>query len=74
VFYRAESYGFSPEFMELVKDVPVKLERATINGRTLLEGKIVRFGCRRSFLHLFKIRALSVVVRLDRAVRCAREG
>jgi two-component system, NtrC family, sensor kinase len=42
VFYRAESYGFSPEFMELVKDVPVKLERATINGRTLLEGKIVQ--------------------------------
>jgi GAF domain-containing protein len=42
VFYRAESYGFSPEFMELIKDVPVKLERGTINGRTLLEGKIVQ--------------------------------
>jgi hypothetical protein len=25
VFYRAESYGFSPEFMELVKDLPVNL-------------------------------------------------
>jgi signal transduction histidine kinase len=41
VFYRAESYGFSPEFIELVKDTPVKLERGSINGRTLLEGKIV---------------------------------
>jgi signal transduction histidine kinase len=41
VFYRAESYGFSPEFMELVKDLPVKLERGTINGRVLLEGTIV---------------------------------
>jgi signal transduction histidine kinase/CheY-like chemotaxis protein len=41
VFYRAESYGFSPEFIDLVKDLPVKLERGTINGRTLLEGQIV---------------------------------
>ncbi len=41
VFYRAESCGFSPEFMELVKDVPVKPERGTLIGRTLLEGKII---------------------------------
>jgi signal transduction histidine kinase len=41
VFYRAESCGFRPEFMELVRDVPVKLERGSMNGRTLLEGKIV---------------------------------
>jgi len=41
VFYRAESYGFSSEFMELVKDVPVKLERGTINGRVLLEGTTI---------------------------------
>jgi signal transduction histidine kinase/DNA-binding response OmpR family regulator len=41
VFYRAESYGFSPEFCELVRDVPVKPERGTITGRTLLEGKII---------------------------------
>jgi signal transduction histidine kinase len=41
MFYRAESYGFSPEFIELVKDVPVKLERGNINSRTLLEGRVV---------------------------------
>src|SRR5262249_54863692 len=41
VFYRAESYGCSPEFMELFTDLPVTIERGTINGRVLLEGKIV---------------------------------
>jgi GAF domain-containing protein/CheY-like chemotaxis protein len=41
VFYRAESYGFSPEFMQLVKDVPVVPERGSVTGRTLFEGKIV---------------------------------
>ena len=41
VFYRAESYGFSREFQELVKDAPVQPERGTITGRTLLEGKII---------------------------------
>jgi GAF domain-containing protein/CheY-like chemotaxis protein len=41
MFYRAESYGFSDEFMKLVTTLPVKLERGNLNGRTLLEGKIV---------------------------------
>jgi signal transduction histidine kinase len=41
MFYRAEFYGFSPEFMELVKDVPVKLDRGNIHGRALLESRIV---------------------------------
>jgi signal transduction histidine kinase/CheY-like chemotaxis protein len=41
VFYRAENYGFSPEFAALVKDVPVRPERGTVTGRTLLEGTIV---------------------------------
>jgi GAF domain-containing protein/DNA-binding response OmpR family regulator len=41
VFCRAESYGFSSEFMELVRDVPVRPERGTVIGRTLLEGKSV---------------------------------
>ena len=39
VFYRAEAYGFPPEFIEMVRDVPVKPERGSMNGRTLLEGK-----------------------------------
>ena len=41
VFYRAEAYGFPPEFIEMVRDVPVKPERGSMNGRTLLEGKVV---------------------------------
>jgi len=41
VFYRAEAYGFPPEFIEMVRDVPVKPERGSMNGRTLLEGKVL---------------------------------
>ena len=41
VFYRAEAYGFPPEFIEMVRNVPVKPERGSMNGRTLLEGKVV---------------------------------
>jgi signal transduction histidine kinase len=40
-YFRAGSYGFSSEFMDYVKDIPVKAERATITGWTLLEGKLV---------------------------------
>jgi two-component system, NtrC family, sensor kinase len=40
-FFRAEAYGFSPEFMDYVRDVPVEAERATVHGRALLEGKII---------------------------------
>ncbi len=39
-YFRAGSWGFAPEFMEYVKDLPIKPERATITGRTLLEGKV----------------------------------
>jgi two-component system NtrC family sensor kinase len=41
VFYRAEAYGFSPEFMEFVRDVPVVPERGSITARALLEGKVI---------------------------------
>ena len=41
VFYRAEAFGFPPEFIDIVRDVPVKPERGSMNGRTLLEGKVV---------------------------------
>jgi GAF domain-containing protein/anti-sigma regulatory factor (Ser/Thr protein kinase) len=40
-FYRAESYGFSSEFMNYVRDIPVLPERATATGRALLEGRAV---------------------------------
>ena len=41
VFKRAASYGFSEQFNELVRDLPVKPERGTATGRALLEGKLV---------------------------------
>src|SRR5262249_20893372 len=44
MFYRAESYGLSPEFMEFIRDVPVKPERGTLIGRTLLGGKVVHLA------------------------------
>jgi two-component system, NtrC family, sensor kinase len=39
-YFRAGSYGFPREFMDYVKDIPVKPERGTITGRTLLEGHV----------------------------------
>jgi len=41
LFYRAEAYGFSPEFIEFVKNVPVVPERGSITSRALLEGKVI---------------------------------
>jgi PAS domain S-box-containing protein len=40
-FFRTEAYGFSPEFMDYVKDIPVEPDRGTASGRALLEGKVV---------------------------------
>ena len=40
-FYRAESYGFSAEFMDYVRSIPVVPERGSASGRALLEGKVV---------------------------------
>jgi len=40
-FFRAEAFGFSSEFMDCVRDVPVEPGRGTVAGRALLEGKIV---------------------------------
>jgi GAF domain-containing protein len=40
-FFRVETHGFSSEFMDYVRDVPVEPERGTILGRALLEGKII---------------------------------
>src|SRR5450759_3400592 len=40
-FYRAESYGYSREFMDYVKDIPIKAERRSDLGRALLEGRVI---------------------------------
>jgi two-component system, NtrC family, sensor kinase len=40
-FFFAEVYGFSPEFIECVRTIPVKPERGTVSGLALLEGRTV---------------------------------
>jgi GAF domain-containing protein/CheY-like chemotaxis protein len=40
-FYRAEAYGFSAEFMDYVRALPVEPEAGTASGRALLEGRII---------------------------------
>src|SRR6516165_2207167 len=40
-FYRAESYGFSKDFMNYVRSIPVVMDRHTATGRALLEGVVV---------------------------------
>ena len=42
IFYRAEFYGFSREFMDYVKDIPIKADRSSVSGRALLEGNVVQ--------------------------------
>jgi two-component system NtrC family sensor kinase len=44
VFVRAASYGFSPEFVELVKDLPVAPERGSATGRALLESRTIHIA------------------------------
>jgi GAF domain-containing protein len=40
-FYRSVAYGYSQEFLEYVKDMPVVPSRASGTGRALLEGKVI---------------------------------
>jgi len=40
-FYRAESVGFSDEFMDHVKNLPVEPDPGSASGRALLEGHMV---------------------------------
>ena len=54
-FYRSVSYGFSPAYLDYVKDIPVKPGRDTGTGRALLdEGEVIRNSGRpgRSRFHL----------------------
>ena len=41
VFFRAEAYGFSDEFMNFIRTVPVIPERGSAGGRALLEGAVI---------------------------------
>jgi two-component system NtrC family sensor kinase len=42
IFFRAaESYGYSPEFVEHVKGMPIETDRGSATGRALLEKKVI---------------------------------
>ena len=41
MFYRSEAYGFSAEFLDYVRSIPIVPERGSAQGRVLLEGKVV---------------------------------
>ena len=40
-FYTAEIYGYSQEFMDYMKNIPIKAERGSASGRALVEGRVV---------------------------------
>jgi signal transduction histidine kinase len=41
VFYTAEAYGYSREFLDYIKNIPIKAERGSASGRALIEGRVV---------------------------------
>jgi two-component system, NtrC family, sensor kinase len=41
VFFRAEAYGFSPEFRAYVRNIPIQPDRGSAFGRALLERRAV---------------------------------
>jgi two-component system, NtrC family, sensor kinase len=43
-FYTAEAYGYSREFMDYIKNIPIKAERGTASGRALVEGRVVHIA------------------------------
>jgi signal transduction histidine kinase len=40
-YYFEASYGFKPEFTQFVESHPTQIDRGTVSGRVLLDGKIV---------------------------------
>jgi two-component system, NtrC family, sensor kinase len=43
-FYRTEAYGFSREFMDYAKDIPIEADRGSASGRALLEGRVIHIA------------------------------
>jgi GAF domain-containing protein len=43
-FYRAEAYGYSREFMEYIKDIPIEIDRGSASGRALIERQAVHIA------------------------------
>jgi GAF domain-containing protein len=40
-FCRTETYGFSQEFMDYFKNIPIEADRGSASGRSLLDGRVV---------------------------------
>jgi signal transduction histidine kinase len=43
-FYTAEAYGYSREFMDYMRAIPIKAERGSASGRALVEGRVVHIA------------------------------
>jgi GAF domain-containing protein len=43
-FYTAEAYGYSREFLDYIKNIPIKAERGSASGRALAEGRVVHIA------------------------------
>jgi GAF domain-containing protein len=43
-FYREEAWGFSPEFLDQVRDVPIEPGRGSASERALLEGRVIHIA------------------------------
>jgi signal transduction histidine kinase len=41
VFHTAEAYGYSGEFLDYMKNIPIKAERGSASGRALVEGRVI---------------------------------
>jgi GAF domain-containing protein len=44
VFYAAEIYGYSRQFIDYIKNIPIRAERGTASGRALVEGRVVHIA------------------------------
>jgi signal transduction histidine kinase len=44
IFYTTEAFGYSREFMNYIKNIPIKVERGSAAGRALVEGRVVHIG------------------------------
>jgi GAF domain-containing protein len=41
LFYTAEAYGYSREFLNYIRNIPTKAERGSASGRALVEGRVI---------------------------------
>jgi signal transduction histidine kinase len=44
IFYASEAYGYSGEFLDYMKNVPIKAERGSASGRALAEGRVIHIA------------------------------